>query len=61
MKQATADRMNALARMTPEDRDAELVAEIFGSAFDAMFPQMKQPMRPDDEPLPGRDDLEDSE
>lgn len=34
---ATTDRMNALNRMTPEQRDAEILRQAFGPLFAQMF------------------------
>lgn len=43
MKPETAERMNELARMTPEERHDALAREIFGPGFQALFPAIPPP------------------
>jgi len=39
----TTDRMNALNRMTPEQRDAEILRQAFGPLFAQMFGDPRTP------------------
>lgn len=52
MKQSTADHYNRMAKLTPEQRDEEIVREILGPFFARVFPQVTPPKAPTDEPEP---------
>lgn len=52
MKQSTADHYNRMAKLTPAERDAELIDAIFGPVFGSIFPQVTPPIAPTDEPEP---------
>jgi hypothetical protein len=43
MKPEHAERMNELARMSPEERTDALAREIFGEGFQALFPAIPTP------------------
>jgi hypothetical protein len=43
MKPEHAERMNELARMSPEERQDALASEIFGPGFGALLPAIPTP------------------
>lgn len=60
---AYTDTLNRRQRMTQAKRDEAIVREIFGPLLARVFPDMPTPQdiptpRPDDEIIPGRNDLE---
>lgn len=49
---AYTDRMNALNRMTPEQRDAEILRQAFGPLFAQMFGNVSDPPEAHQAPPP---------
>jgi hypothetical protein len=46
---ATTDLLNRRARMSPAERDADIVKEVFGPLFDSMFGHIEKPVQPTDD------------
>lgn len=47
MNPETASHYNRLARMTPEERDAEILREVFGANMTRIFPAIAPPSKPE--------------